>query len=149
MLVAGDYKTAAAYFARLDPREYPESEDYLRLCELQTGFEYDPEEAVKVTGRLFAEMVKRAPSKMKYENMIFIAGCFENYDPDPYQGELKALSVLRMEKQELDELKAQGVPSGFGDISAMQSRLEELIEVKKRRMDMRKNMIGDKDEKQE
>ncbi len=149
MLVAGDYKTAAVYFARLDPREYPETEDYLRLCELQTGFEYDPEEAAEVTGRLFAETVKRAPSKMKYENMIFIAGCFENYDPDPYQGALKALSVLRMEKRELEELEEQGASSGFGDMNAMQNRLDELIDVRKRRIDMRRKMIGDKDEEQE
>ena len=135
MLVSKDYRTAAAYFARLDEDRYPEAADYRRLCSIQSGFDYDPGAAMEVTGKLFSDIVKRAPSKMKYENMIFIAGCYENYDTDPADGAAKALSVLRMAGNELDEIPSSDAAQ-FGEI---RRRIDELSAIKKKRLEVRTN----------
>ena len=139
MLVSKDYKTAASYFARLDKDRFPESADYLKLCSLQSGFEYDPEVAVNVTGKLFADIVKRSPSKMKYENLIFIALCYENYDRDRSDGLKKAISVLKIARDELAYIteKEQG---GYDkeDAKKMKNQVEDLIIVKERRLKMEK-----------
>lgn len=133
MLVAGDYKTAAAYFAKLDENDFPEAADYMKLCEMQSCFEYDHKEAGKIIGRLFADMMQRSPSVIKYENLIFIADCFENYDDDPADGLVKALSVLDIVSCELsDPDLAAGKESGEYDL--IRSRVRELTEVKKKRL---------------
>ncbi len=148
LLIAKDYKTAAMYFARLDPRRYPETEDYAELCCVMNGFEYDTDRAMTVIGRMYGNLVKRAPSKMKYENLIFIAGCFENCDPDPLDGVNKALAVLMHEKEELEALAdSDGKELSDSDLSAIKTRVDELIDVKKRRIATRKKMIGESDEK--
>ena len=146
MLIAKDYKSAALYFSKLDRDEYPEASDYLELCKLQTSFDFDADRALEVTGRLFSDIAKRSPSKMKYENMIFIAGCFESYDPDPADGALKALSVLKIATAELDELEKD--PSGqmSAELESTRARIDELIAVKERRMMIREKMIGETNE---
>ena len=136
MLVSHDYRTAAAYFSRLDRDRYREVPEYIELCNIQSRFDYDPETAENVTGRLFADIVKRAPSKMKYENMIFIAGCYENYDPDPEAGLSKALSVLKMAKNELD---------GLDEYQDMKDRIGQLITVKEEKIKV-KRKIGERHE---
>ena len=130
MLIEKDYRTAAAYFGRLDRNRYPEAEDYERLCLLQSGFDFDPDAALNLTGKLFTRIVQRAPSKMKYENMIFLAGCFENYEPDRRAGINKALSVLRIAGSELDGLEEKE------EYSKLQKRIEDLISVKETRLDI-------------
>lgn len=149
MLIEHDYRTAAAYFARLDEKKYPEVKEYRKLCDLQNGFDHDPKEAMEVTGRLFADIVKRPPSVMKYENMIFIANCFENYDPDREEGTVKALSVLSFAEEELDRLiDDEGYEDG--DYIRMRNRLYELMRIKKQRKETRKKikavMAGGNDE---
>lgn len=144
MLIAGDYRTAASYFERLDPERFPEASDYITLCSMQRSFDHDSKEALEVTGRLFGDMVRRAPSKMKYENLIVIAGCFENYESDPLTGARKALSVLMIEKEELDDLIQSGSCEDDSDLPLMKKRVDELIEVRKRRLDIKKRMTGDK-----
>ena len=85
---------------------------------------------------------------MKYENLIFIAGCFENCDPDPLDGVNKALAVLMHEKEELEALAdSEGKELSDSDLSAIKTRVDELIDVKKRRIATRKKMIGESDEK--
>ena len=142
MLIAGDYRTAAMYFAKLDPDKYPEAADYIELCTIQNGFEYDAGHAMTVIGKLYGDIVRRAPSKMKYENLIFIAGCFENCDPDPLEGTAKALSVLTLEREELEDVEGQDT-----ELAGIRDRVDELIDVKKRRIAARKKMIGESDEK--
>ncbi len=143
MLVAKDYAAATAYFERLDPGQYPEASDYVRLCKMQRSFDYDRAEALEVTGRLFGEIASRAPSKMKYENLIVIAGCFENYESDRQMGIQKALSVLSIEKEELDELIGSSGKED-DDYRLIRERVEELIEVRKKRLEIKKRMTGDK-----
>ena len=144
MLVAKDYATAAAYFERLDPGQYPEASDYVRLCGMQRRFDYDRAEALEVTGRLFGQIASRAPSKIKYENLIVIAGCFENYESDPKMGIRKALSVLSIEKEELDELIRNSDEEDVEEYSMLYERVEDLIRVRKKRLEIKKKMTGDK-----
>ncbi len=144
MLVAKDYATALAYFERLDPGQYPEASDYARLCTMQRSFDYDRDEALEVTGRLFGQIASRSPSKMKYENLIVIAGCFENYESDPKMGIRKALSVLMIEKEELDELVKNSGKEDENEYLPMLGRVEELIKVRKKRLEIKKRMTGDK-----
>ena len=136
MLVTHDYRTAAAYFSKLDRKKYPEVAEYIELCDLERRFDYDPQKAQQLTGRLFADIVKRAPSKMKYENLIFIAGCYENYDRDMQEGTKKALSVLRIAQTELE---------GLEEYSDMRERIEQLISVKEEKIKVRKK-IGEQHE---
>ncbi|MCR5687660.1 MAG: serine/threonine protein kinase [Lachnospiraceae bacterium] len=150
MLVSKDYKTAAAYFSKLDPEKYPEAEDYLKLCALQMGFDYDPAEALLVTGKLYADIAGRAPSKMKYENLIFIAGCYENYDADAAEGTAKAVSVLKMARDEIDAVLSSPEQEDASEIGAVGRRIDELSEVKRKRLRIRmnrQNTIGGTNEK--
>ncbi len=144
MLIAGDYRTAASYFSRLDRKKYPQVDDYIRLCNMQSSFDTDKEDAIDITGRLFSEIKDRTPSKMKYENLIFIAACFENYDTDPVRGAQKALSVLGIEKDELDALIESARPDDREELALMRDRVDELIAVKKKRLQVRKKMTGEK-----
>ncbi len=137
MFVSNDYKGAASYFSRLDKKLFPESEDYLALCRLQASFTSATDEAERLAGRLFSEVAKRAPSKNKYENMIFIASCYENFDPDPDEGLKKSLSVLKIAKGELGSKPDEE----FTDIL---QRIDDLIFVKERRIKQKKQ--GGKDE---
>ncbi|MCR5302112.1 MAG: serine/threonine protein kinase [Lachnospiraceae bacterium] len=149
MLFEKDYKTAALYFSKLEPDEYPEAADYLELCKLQTGFDHDPERALEVTGKLFSDIIKRSPSKMKYENLIFIAGCYENYDPDPSEGLRKSISVLRLALDEIGTIEEDDAVERAADLVNTKNRLSELIAVKEKRMRIRQKkekMIGDSNE---
>ncbi len=151
MFLARDYKNAQAYFARLDPVKYPEAEDYIRLCRLQNGFDEDSAEAMEVTSGLFSEVVKRKPSKVKYENLIFISRCFENYDDDPAEGAAKALSVLTLAKNELDCLERENDPLiQDPQISSIRQRIGQLEDIRRKQMVLRRQnnkVIGDKNEK--
>jgi len=148
MLVSGDYKTAAAYFDRLDENRFPEAADYKQLCTMQSRFDYDPGDAAEVTGRIFSDIIKRAPSKIKYENMIFIANCFEYYDENPADGYAKALSVLEIAKEEIDEQICGESAADQNDLTAIRDRIVSLIEVKQQRMRTRKKITGVKHEKE-
>lgn len=138
LLVARDYKGAAAYFSRLDAGRFPEASDYIKLCRLASSFDSDTGEALEVTGKLFADIAGRPPSKMKYENMIFIADCFEQYDPDPKEGMAKAVSVLKMEQTELDGKEAEGAFTDPAELDDMKNRITELKDIKERRMKIKK-----------
>lgn len=141
MLVSKDYRDAATYFARLDKDRFPETEDYMKLCRLQTGFDHDPEEAMSLTGRLLADIMQRAPSVMKYENMIFIAGCYEEYETDAAEGLIKALSVLAMAKDEIAGLPEE---SRGDDLLQMITRIDELCMAKEERLGIiKKNRTGE------
>ncbi|MCR5591133.1 MAG: serine/threonine protein kinase [Lachnospiraceae bacterium] len=137
MLVAKDYRTAAAYFARLDTDKYPEAADYMELCALQNGFGHDPAKALTVIGKLLMDTAGLAPSKMKYENMIFIAGCYENYDADPAEGAAKALSVLRTAASEIDEITKEEERKDSDELASIRRRIDELMAVKERRLKAR------------
>lgn len=139
MLVARDYKTAAAYFNRLDPARYPEAEDYKRLCMMQGSFSFNRRDAAKLIGKLFSDIAGRSPSRMKYENLIFIANCYENYDADKTEGMKKALAVLNMARSELDS----GSPD---DLYDMKDRIDELITIKQKRLNMQRKIIGGNNE---
>ena len=142
MLIMKDYGTAAAYFSRLDPDRYPEASDYIRLCRIESRFDFDPQEALDVTGVLFSDIAKRSPSKMKYENLIFIAGCYENYDTDRQEGIRKALTVLDIAGQELEEVRINGSDRLSGDeIDSLKGRVDELKTVKRQKL----NTIKKKD----
>ncbi len=146
MLVSRDYRGAATYFSKLDQDKYPEASDYLRLCRMQTGFDHDPQEAIELTSRLFSDIAVRAPSAMKYENLIFIAGCFENYDEDKDRGLEKALTVLNFAADELDDPGMTPMPQISEDeIKRMRARIDELKAVKEKQIKIRKEnkMIGD------
>lgn len=154
MFISKDYRTAAWYFSKLDPAVYPEADDYARLCRLQSSFDDDGDKTMEVIGKLFGDIAKRSHSKMKYENMIFIASCYENYDPDRSRGLQKALSVLRMEKEELDGLaesiEEEGkVTSAGEELRQMRDRIDDLITVKKNRYDTRKKMTGEQKKHEE
>lgn len=136
MLVTHDYRTAATYFSKLDRDKYPEVSEYIELCNLESRFDYDPETAQQLTGRLFADIVKRAPSRMKYENLIFIAGCYEKYDNDAQEGTEKALSVLRIAQRELE---------GLEEYPDMRERIGQLISVKEEKIKV-KRKIGEQHE---
>lgn len=131
MLVSKDYRGAASYFARLDKERFPEAEEYMKLCRLQTGFDHDPEEALSLTGKLFANIMQRAPSTMKYENMIFIAGCYEEYETDAAEGLIKALSVLGIAKQEMEALMQDSTKE---DMRQMMARIDEMCAAKEERL---------------
>ncbi len=149
MLIRGDYKTAAIYFSKLDEGVYPEAADYLSLCRLESRPDHDGTEAMKTVGRIFADISGRSPSKMKYENMIFIARCFEMYDPDRVTGAKKSLSVLAMEMEELDELSESCEVFSEDEIDAMRDRLKDLMDVGRKRINTRSKMIGENDENED
>ena len=149
MLVSKDYKTAAAYFSRLDADRYPEAADYLKLCRMESGFDGDTSAALDVASKLFGGVIKRSPSKEKYENLIFLACCFERYDEDEIKGLEKSLSVLRMAADEIDRME-DGEDQNSVEMAAIRQRIEELESVCKQKIRIRKKnrkMIGDTYEK--
>lgn len=135
LLVEGDLKTASAYFKRLDEKRFPEVDYYMRICELENSFERNDEEAMAVLGRMLSDVSRRSASSIKFENMIFIARCYERYDQK--EGASKALAVLEHARDELDT-------DDTGKYDAISDRIDELIAVKRRRLN--KKMIGEKDE---
>lgn len=138
LLVAHDYKTASSYFLRLDEGRFPEAASYSRLCNIASSFDHDPEEAMLTVRQMFSDISGRAPSKLKYENMIFIADCFEQYDPDPGEGIQKALAVLKMERDELEGLATDAGHRDGDEPERMRQRIEKLIEVKEKRLRIKK-----------
>ena len=143
MFVAHDYRSAAIYFGRLDRNKYPQAEDYMELCRLHGSFEYDADRALEITGRLFADVVSAPPSKRKYENMIFIADCYELYCSDGIEGIARAISVLDIAKKEIEEQDED-------DYSEVSARIDDLAAVKRRKMQIRRSenkMIGETYEK--
>lgn len=150
MLISKDYKTAAAYFAKLDPERYPEAEDYMKLCSLAGSFDERSDEAQKLAGKLFADIMGRTPSKMKYENLIFIAECYESFDPDRCDGLVRSLSVLSFAGQELDDvIKDADDPGDADEYESMRERIRSISAVKEKRLAiLKKNrMIGENYEK--
>lgn len=135
MLVTGDLKCASAYFQRLDPKRFVCVSDYEKICALENSFSRDDRAAMEVLGRIFTDVSKRTPSNIKYENMIFLAQCYERYDRD--DGVSKALAVLNMARDEIDA-------NDVNEYRALSDRINELISVKKRRMN--RKMIGEKNE---
>ena len=142
MMVMHDYNNAAYYFAKLDPKKYPQAEDYMELCRIHGSFDYDAGRALQVTGRLFADVAVSPPSKTKYENMIFIAQCYELYEPDAHEGTVKALSVLDMAAKEIEEC-------GDDSLSDIRARIDGMSAVKRKKLRIRRSenkMIGETDE---
>lgn len=148
LLAARDYRTAAYYFSRLDEDRFPEARDYEKLCRLQNSFSGNTSEAYNITEKMFSDISRRPPSKLKYENMIFVADCFEQYDDDPEEGIAKAVSVLKMGMEELDETEGSEDEMDPDERMRMRERLSELAAVKEKRLRTKK-MIGEKDEKKE
>ncbi|MBR6159057.1 MAG: serine/threonine protein kinase [Lachnospiraceae bacterium] len=138
LLVEHDYKAAAAYFSRLDEERFPEVSDYKKLCRIVSSFGHDPDEAAQTVGRLFSDISGRAPSKLKYENMIFVADCLEKYDRDHKEGIAKAVSVLKMEQEELAGLTGDDAFYDPDEISLLQQRIAQLISVKEKRLKIKK-----------
>ena len=134
MFVEHDYRTASRYFSMLDERMYPDASDYVRLCGMQSGFDYDREEAAVITGELFASTIRRRPSAQKYEILIFVAECCENYEEDEAEGLAKSIAVIEAAKQDIEDAKAKETMPDDEECERMCSRLEELLEVKKARM---------------
>ena len=78
---------------------------------------------------------------MKYENMIFIAGCYEEYETDAAEGLIKALSVLAMAKDEIAGLPEE---SRGDDLLQMITRIDELCMAKEERLGIiKKNRTGE------
>ncbi len=146
MLISKDYRGAAGYFAKLDRAKYPEANDYIRLCRMQSGFETAPKEAAEVTSKLFADIAGRAPSGMKYENLIFIALCFENYDEDEVDGLIKAVSVLKIAEDEIDSIDKNPSDMNEEELERIKDRIGKLRSVKEKQIKIRKQnskMIGE------
>ncbi|MCR5673899.1 MAG: serine/threonine protein kinase [Lachnospiraceae bacterium] len=142
MLVSHDYKCAQVYFSKLDRNKYPQMTDYLELCRMHTGFKYESDKALEITGRLFTQIVSEAPSKRKYENLIFIADCYELYGDKSTDGILKAISVLKIAKDEIAKLDD-------GSYGQLAKRIDEIKAVKERRLQIKRSedkMIGETDE---
>ncbi len=132
MLIAHDHRTAATYFAKLDPARYPQAADYMKLCDAVGTFEEDTDEALSITGELLADIMVRPPSVMKYENLIFISQCYERFEKDEAEGLVKSLSVLDMAMRELSDESVFDIRDK--EYSAVKDRVEELMAVKKKRL---------------
>ena len=149
MLISKDYATAQTYFSKLDKDDYPEAEDYMRLCHMERSFDHDPEESIRIVSKLFSDIYKRSPSKEKYENLIFIACCFEKYEEDSIEGLTKYLSVLKMAADEIDGLTAEDKYKNDDEMAALRERIDALETVGRDKMAVRKQnkkMIGDNNE---
>lgn len=150
MFVEHDYKTAALYFSKLDPHEYPDANDYINLCNMQNRFDFERGEAADITGRLFGATLKRRPSKQKYETLIFIAGCYENYEYDEAEGLSKSIAVIGTAREEIAGESAKSLSVTEDEYKGLCSRLDELLEVKEARMKIiykqtRREKNGEKD----
>ncbi len=147
MLISKDYRGAAGYFARLDPKRYPEADDYVRMCRMQADFDTKRDEVANAVSKMFADIVAASPSKIKYENLIFLALCFENSDEDKTDGLRRAVSVLKIAGDEIDSLE-EPYPSDLSDeeLDKIRNRIADLRSFKERQLKIRKQnnkMIGD------
>lgn len=136
MFAEHDYKAAVQYFSRLDDRLYPEAEDYITLCRMQNGFDYDRQEAEYITGRMLSDVAGRRPSAEKYETLFFIAWCYENFGDDEAAGLAKAMAVTDMARAELKEAGAQEMETA--KYERICSRLDELTAVRQERIEAKK-----------
>lgn len=134
MFTEHDYRTALLYFSKLDPQAYPDVTDYITLCKMQRGFHYDRESAEVITGRLYASTAARKPSVQKYETLIFISGCYENYETDEVEGLSKALTVIDTVKQELVSLDGKELSLTKDGYERIRTRLDEMLSAKKARL---------------
>lgn len=100
-----DYREALRYFKMLDEEDYPEKEYYIRLCRLQTGFDLDESDMRECLGDFYNQVISESDSQVKFENLLFIASCYEEYCANKDEGIKKAKEILydlrqKLEKQE-------------------------------------------------
>ena len=96
LLVEGDLLTASAYFKRLDEKRFPEVAYYMKICELENSFDRNDDEAMEVLGKMLSDVSRRSASLIKFENMIFIARCYERYDQKEGVGSKKIAGCGRI-----------------------------------------------------
>ena len=134
MFVERDYKTAVQYFSKLDSGSYPAASDYIKICKIQNGFDFDRDNTAVIAGKLFAETIRHRPSVQKYETLIFVAECYENYETNEAEGLSKAIAVIDAAKSELDQKGQDEDLPEKEEFERIYRRLEELSAVKRTRM---------------
>ena len=134
MFVERDYKTAVQYFSKLDSGSYPAASDYIKICKIQNGFDFDRDNTAVIAGKLFAETIRHRPSVQKYETLIFVAECYENYETDEAEGLSKAIAVIDAAKSELDQKGQDEDLPEKEEFERIYRRLEELSTVKRTRI---------------
>lgn len=134
MFVEHDYRTAAWYFSKLEPKNFPDAADYIELCRIQNGFDYNRQDAAKITGRLLGSTVKLKPSVQKYETLIFIASCYENFEPDKSVGLSKSIAVMETVKSELEESNDIRELLSEAEYERILERTDALLSVRKNRI---------------
>lgn len=107
--VYGDYREAKRYFEMLDGTICEQKNYYLKLCEFQTGFEYDANEISICLDDYMKNISMMHVSEEKYKNLLFIAFCYTIYYPAESEEFLKGKKILDSVYASLLELEKDGV----------------------------------------
>lgn len=139
--VQRDYPSAKKYFERLDTTRYPEALYMSQLCELEESFEFDESKANKCIGEFYYKVKCGAMNERKYEDIYFIATCYENYSKDKLTGIKKALAVLEGSYKELGCVEdGINISVENRDITEKYKRKMELLEKRARQIERNGNV---------
>lgn len=116
-----DYSKAYKYFMKLDSKEYPEVDYLMEICRLQMEFEYDSNEVMECIGKLYESVLKRQTDKTKYEMLLFVSECYEQYSADKEDGIKKAITVL---ESGIEDMKSTDY-MGLRDYEIANGNIEE------------------------
>lgn len=123
----GDYREAKRFFEKLDDDKWPQKEYYLKLCELQTGFDCDLK-AISDCLDQFLQGVSLLPdSEKKYNNLLFISFCYSQYYPLNSKEHEKAFEILLNGQEELKRIKENNGWKNTGWIIKMENEYKRRI----------------------
>lgn len=90
-----DYREAKRFFELIDGERWPQKEYYIKLCELQTGFEYENDQISRCLFEFEKSVMMMPRTEEKYKNLLFIAFCYGQYfkkDSIEWQSEKRILN---------------------------------------------------------
>lgn len=103
LFVQQDYKTASIYYSKLDEKEFPGAGDYSKFCRMISGFESFPEDEERLVKMYYGDVITMKPSVYQFENILFAAGLFRDYETDDAEGIKKSITVLRNGMEIIDD----------------------------------------------
>lgn len=136
-----DYERAKNLFEILDKDEYPEAEYYIRLCDIVRDFNSDDSDIKECLKYLTGITINSSSKESKYENLLFIASCYEWFLSDKTEGFKYAGGVL---ETGLCEIKKEKWDEEL--ISEMEGKFEKRIDdLKEKQKKIMKGVKGTKE----
>ena len=123
-LLRSDYRTAGYYFGKLSEEQHPQKDYYLKLCELENGFDVNEDEVEECLKKMYGELLLSNDGDRTIKGMIFVAACYEKYFGPAGDGFLKARTVLNEGMSRVDETTSQYIKD---ELDNEKEKLEEIL----------------------